>query len=219
MRQQPYEHLISVQNVCTQNTATCETQNFASNASASTHGTSAIGGLSSLLKNPANLSKIGGLLGNMLKSDQSVAQSQNGNILPQNAGFDSRQTQQSNNIFSFLQQSAQQSNGFPKSSENAPTQSVASDVSQNGAQGSAQNFPTANPQYALETLLNPQFAQRPEQSMPPHSKKQPQQAQGLQTENSQCPCFQKNNAQQNNRNSVLKQMQLHNDYLARIPHN
>lgn len=199
MRQQPYEHLISTQNVCAQNTATCGTPSFAKNAQSTSPSANGLGGLSSLLGNAANLSKVGGLLGNMLKNtNQSAAQTQSGNTFSQNMGFGAPQTQKANNSTNYFQQNAQQNNIFSQSNAAAPLQSNTISGDPNDAQNIIQNFPTINPQYALETLLHPQ---------PPIRSQAPRQAERPQ------------NALQDNRNCVLRQMQLHNDYLLRIPHN
>ncbi len=199
MRQQPYEHLLSTQNICTQSTATCRTPSFTKNTQPTSTRANGMGGLSSLLGNAANLSKVGGLLGNMLKNNnQSAPQTQSSNTFPQNMGFGAPQLQKTNNNTNYFQENAQQNNVFSQSNTAATLQSNISGADQGNAQNMAQNFPTTNPQYALETLLHPQPNVRAQVT---GQAERPQ------------------NALQDNRNCVLRQMQLHNDYLSRIPHN
>lgn len=195
MRQQPYEHLLSTQNIYTQCTATCGTQNTANSPRNTASNPNSKSGLSSLLSNASNLSKFGGLLGNILKNNnQGDTQTQNNQSLSQTTDFGASQMRQTQNKASNIQQ-----NEYPQKIFSQPNAITSPPINencneQNSTQSGAQNFPTTNPQYALETLLHPQNT-------------------------TQAKNMHAQNVLQDNKKCVLRQIQLHNDYLSRIPHN
>ena len=184
MRQRPYEHLMLTQNTSTQ----CSIQSIAAGLDSNGSSKNKTNGLSTILGNVSNLAKFGNIFSNMMKNNQNSSPPQNTNVISNNYPFNSQQQ----NKNSYTKQAPLPNNAI-QPNESKQHQDNVNLNSQNSI--TAQNFPSINPQFSLETILNPQT----------HiSKKQESQD--------------RRNLQ-DNKKYVLKQMQLHNDYLSRIPHN
>lgn len=198
MRQQPYEHLLANQNSHPQGTLATEQQSFTKPAPS----TAGIGSLSSILGNPANLAKFSTLF-NMMKNNQRNSSQQQSttnfthnssisDLSPQNSSKSLGSTQHINQENIYKESSLSPQSPLNSSMKNADNLQK---YKQNSNESFAQNFPTINPQYSLEKLLQSQ------------------------TLSSQTNKKDDQNELKNNRKSVLQQMSLHNAYLTRILHN